>query len=206
MLTGLTEIISGQHCVLPSFNEYESEFQWGRRFTVRVIAVSSRSTRRVSHTETEAQPKKNLFLSIDDRFFVSFVCVCVCVCVCTPTEWRQLRGGSLILTDEDEKTKVINGWKRLNTLAHYGVKDSAVMSLVPRRPPTCTLNNGHCKASYRNCESFQILDPVFIPLNSPFPCSMKSLPTLIRFGQTRFLLDISLFFLDCRFFRCGTNF
>ena len=140
-------------------------------------------------------------------FFCFFcVCVCVCVCVCTPTEWRQLRGGSLILTDEDEKTKVINGWKRLNTLAHYGVKDSAVMSLVPRRPPTCTLNNGHCKASYRNCESFQILDPVFIPLNSPFPCSMKSLPTLIRFGQTRFLLDISLFFLDCRFFRCGTNF
>jgi len=66
-------------------------------------------------------------------------------------EWRQLRGGTVILSDEDATTKVINGWKRLNTLAHYGVKDSAVMSLVPRKLTTCTLTNGHCKSSYRNC-------------------------------------------------------
>jgi len=58
----------------------------------------------------------------------------------------------VILSDEDATTKVINGWKRLNTLAHYGVKDSAVMSLVPRKLTTCTLTNGHCKSSYRNCK------------------------------------------------------
>jgi len=66
-------------------------------------------------------------------------------------EWRQLRGSSVILSDEDVSTKIINGWKKLNTLAHYGVKESAVMSLVPRKMTNCTLNNGHCKSSYRNC-------------------------------------------------------
>jgi len=66
-------------------------------------------------------------------------------------EWRQLRGGSVILSDEDATTKLINGWKKLNTLAHYGVKESAVMSLVPRKMTNCTLTNGHCKSSYRNC-------------------------------------------------------
>ncbi|XP_046633766.1 plexin-B-like isoform X2 [Daphnia pulicaria] len=66
-------------------------------------------------------------------------------------EWRQLRGGSLILSDEDGSSKIINGWKKLNTLAHYGVKESAVMSLVPRKMTNCTMTNGHCKSSYRNC-------------------------------------------------------
>lgn len=67
-------------------------------------------------------------------------------------EWRQLRGGSLILSDEDASSKIINGWKKLNTLAHYGVKESAVMSLVPRKMTNCTMTNGHCKSSYRNCK------------------------------------------------------
>lgn len=67
-------------------------------------------------------------------------------------EWRQLRGGSVILSDEDATSKVINGWKKLNTLAHYGVKESAVMSLVPRKINNCTMTNGHCKSSYRNCK------------------------------------------------------
>ncbi|KAM7341380.1 plexin B isoform 1-T6 [Cochliomyia hominivorax] len=48
-------------------------------------------------------------------------------------EWRHGRGGHLILQDEDLTTKTINCWKRLNTLAHYGVKESAVMSLVARQ-------------------------------------------------------------------------
>uniref|UniRef100_A0A1I8PJB4 Sema domain-containing protein n=1 Tax=Stomoxys calcitrans TaxID=35570 RepID=A0A1I8PJB4_STOCA len=48
-------------------------------------------------------------------------------------EWRHGRDGHLILQDEDLTTKTINGWKRLNTLAHYGVKESAVMSLVARQ-------------------------------------------------------------------------
>ncbi|PRD35992.1 UNVERIFIED_CONTAM: PlexB [Trichonephila clavipes] len=48
-------------------------------------------------------------------------------------EWRHGRGGHLILADEDLTTKVVNGWKRINTLAHYGIRDSAVMCLVARR-------------------------------------------------------------------------
>ncbi|KAH8283417.1 hypothetical protein KR054_011013 [Drosophila jambulina] len=48
-------------------------------------------------------------------------------------EWRHGRGGHLTLQDEDLTTKTINGWKRLNTLAHYGVKESAVMSLIARQ-------------------------------------------------------------------------
>ena len=47
-------------------------------------------------------------------------------------EWRHGRGGHLILADEDLTTKVINGWKRVNTLSHYGIKDIAVMSLIVR--------------------------------------------------------------------------
>lgn len=47
-------------------------------------------------------------------------------------EWRHGRGGHLILADEDLTTKVINGWKRINTLSHYGIKDTAVMSLIIR--------------------------------------------------------------------------
>ena len=58
------------------------------------------------------------------------------------------------MSDEDATTKLINGWKKLNTLAHYGVKESAVMSLVPRKMTNCTLTNGHCKSSYRNCKQF----------------------------------------------------
>ncbi|XP_037069956.1 plexin-B-like [Pollicipes pollicipes] len=48
-------------------------------------------------------------------------------------EWRHGRGGHLTLADEDLTSKMVDGWRRLNTLAHYGVKDSAVMSLVPRQ-------------------------------------------------------------------------
>lgn len=62
----------------------------------------------------------------------------------------------MILSDEDATTKIINGWKKLNTLAHYGVKESAVMSLVPRKLTNCTLTNGHCKSSYRNCKHSKI--------------------------------------------------
>lgn len=49
-------------------------------------------------------------------------------------EWRHGRGGHLTLQDEDLTTKVIaNHYKRLNTLAHYGVKESAIMSLIARQ-------------------------------------------------------------------------
>ncbi|XP_022914955.1 plexin-B isoform X2 [Onthophagus taurus] len=64
-------------------------------------------------------------------------------------EWRHGRGGHLTLQDEDLTTKNINNWKKLNTLAHYGVKESAVMSLISRQNDS--FNN--CKQACHNCVS-----------------------------------------------------
>ncbi|UYV63082.1 plexB [Cordylochernes scorpioides] len=47
-------------------------------------------------------------------------------------QWRHGRGGHLILDDDDLTSKVSGNWQRLNTLAHYGIKDVAVMGLVHR--------------------------------------------------------------------------
>lgn len=63
------------------------------------------------------------------------------------TEWRHGRGGHLTLQDEDLTTKTLGGWKKLNTLAHYGVKESAVMSLISRQNDS--FNN--CKQPCHNC-------------------------------------------------------
>lgn len=65
-------------------------------------------------------------------------------------EWRHGRGGHLTLQDEDLTTKTLNGWKRLNTLAHYGVKESAVMSLVARQHDSYNINT-YNKNMYPNC-------------------------------------------------------
>jgi hypothetical protein len=65
------------------------------------------------------------------------------------SEWRHGRGGHLTLQDEDLTTKTIYGWKKLNTLAHYGVKESAVMSLIPRQNDSF---NANCKQPCQNCE------------------------------------------------------
>lgn len=63
-------------------------------------------------------------------------------------EWRHGRGGQLILQDEDLTSKIIgNQYKRLNTLTHYGVKESAIMSLVARQSPPETYNATYNKQS-----------------------------------------------------------
>jgi len=64
------------------------------------------------------------------------------------SEWRHGRGGHLTLQDEDLTTKTIAGWKKLNTLAHYGVKDPAVMSLIPRQ------HDPYSKQLSHNCKYF----------------------------------------------------
>ncbi|XP_064473763.1 plexin-B-like [Ornithodoros turicata] len=48
-------------------------------------------------------------------------------------EWRHGRGGHLILQDEDLTTKLVHGRRRINTLTHYGIPDSAIMSLVTKK-------------------------------------------------------------------------
>ncbi|XP_039297179.1 plexin-B-like isoform X1 [Nilaparvata lugens] len=63
-------------------------------------------------------------------------------------EWRHGRGGHLTLQDEDVTTKSVCGWKKLNTLAHYGVKESAVMSLIPKQNDGYNTN---CKTLCQNC-------------------------------------------------------
>lgn len=66
-------------------------------------------------------------------------------------EWRHGRGGHLTLQDEDLTTKTIGGqWKRLNTLAHYGVKESAVMSLIVRQTNTEMYNNSYNAKQHQN--------------------------------------------------------
>ncbi|XP_031734892.1 plexin-B1-like isoform X2 [Anarrhichthys ocellatus] len=47
-------------------------------------------------------------------------------------EWRSGVAGHLILSDEDLTSVVQGNWKRLNTLQHYKVPDSATVALVPR--------------------------------------------------------------------------
>lgn len=43
-------------------------------------------------------------------------------------EWRQGRMARIILQDEDITTKIDNDWKRLNTLAHYQVREHATQA------------------------------------------------------------------------------
>lgn len=73
-------------------------------------------------------------------------------------EWRHGRGGHLTLQDEDLTTKTINGWKRLNTLSHYGVKESAVMSLIARQNDGFNLpySKQQQGAPFHNCKYFII--------------------------------------------------
>ena len=66
-------------------------------------------------------------------------------------EWRHGRGGHLTLQDEDLTTKTIGGWRRLNTLAHYGVKESAVMSLIAKQNDSYNNMNNYNKQAYPNC-------------------------------------------------------
>ncbi|XP_076249106.1 plexin B [Calliopsis andreniformis] len=64
-------------------------------------------------------------------------------------EWRHGRGGHLTLQDEDLTTKCSGEWKKINTLAHYGVKESAVMSLIPRQNDSFSVA---CKPPCHNCK------------------------------------------------------
>ncbi|GBP38091.1 Plexin-B [Eumeta japonica] len=72
-------------------------------------------------------------------------------------EWRHGRGGHVTLQDEDVTTKTLNGWRKLNTLAHYGVKESAVMSLISRQNDSF---NTPYKIPCKNCTAVSKLPQV----------------------------------------------
>ncbi|XP_066158609.1 plexin-B [Euwallacea fornicatus] len=69
-------------------------------------------------------------------------------------EWRHGRGGHLTLQDEDVTSKMMGGWKKLNTLSHYGVKESAVMSLISRQNDSFS----NCKQPCHNCVTNMFLN------------------------------------------------
>merc|ERR1719242_1441748 len=51
-------------------------------------------------------------------------------------EWKcgQYQGGHIILQDLDITSKIeSSGWRKINTLAHYGVKEKVVVSLVAKQ-------------------------------------------------------------------------
>lgn len=76
------------------------------------------------------------------------------------SEWRHGRGGHLTLRDEDVTSKTLCGWRKLNTLAHYGIRESAVMSLIPRTPenyaPSCKQPCQNCKCLYSRKYDFLV--------------------------------------------------
>ncbi|XP_053377531.1 plexin-B-like isoform X2 [Mercenaria mercenaria] len=54
-------------------------------------------------------------------------------------EWHEGFGGALRLRDEDNTSKREGHWVRLNTLAHYNVKDESNMALID--PHSAEINN-----------------------------------------------------------------
>lgn len=73
-------------------------------------------------------------------------------------EWRQPNGNhAVILADDDPSSLEINGWRRINTLRHYGVHSGALMrltlkpkSLMENSLTACDLNNSpsQCNSDY----------------------------------------------------------
>ena len=49
------------------------------------------------------------------------------------TEYVKSLNERAILRDEDSSTVVEGGWKKINTLKHYWVKEGAIFRLIPRR-------------------------------------------------------------------------
>jgi len=56
----------------------------------------------------------------------------VCVCVCEV--WKSGRSSRLLLLDFDATTRSsADGWKQLNTLAHYNIPNDSTFVVVNRR-------------------------------------------------------------------------
>ena len=61
-------------------------------------------------------------------------------------EWHHGMVG-VPICDEDLTSQTLNGWKRLNTLAHYSIPDNATMKLVSRHKP----NSLHSDSKFPFC-------------------------------------------------------
>ncbi len=54
--------------------------------------------------------------------------------MCVQVAWKTGTKGSLPLNDDDSTTVIDNGWRRINTLRHYNVKDNASFIIEIRQP------------------------------------------------------------------------
>jgi len=52
---------------------------------------------------------------------------------CVALEWYSADGQRTLLADEDLTSKVVDGWRQINTLSHYGISKIATMFLVQAR-------------------------------------------------------------------------
>ena len=55
-----------------------------------------------------------------------------CRDLCAAAEWLNGRGGRLTLSDTDLSSVTLHGWRRVNTLSHYGLEETARLALVAR--------------------------------------------------------------------------
>lgn len=110
-------------------------------------------------------------------------------------EWRHGRGGHLTLQDEDLTTKAIGGqWKKLNTLAHYGVKESAVMSLIVKQNSADIYNNSYNAKQHHPAHGFYLNNSQsHIIMNNDLDCLQSPAPAA---GVRYFHLVKPLMFAD----------
>lgn len=74
-------------------------------------------------------------------------------------EWHSGYSGSLSLMDEDASSIVEGRWKRLNTLAHYNVKDNSKLALIDP-------NNTDSKENYANLLDVNVSSPLYANRNA----------------------------------------
>uniref|UniRef100_A0A6A7FV03 Plexin-B-like n=1 Tax=Hirondellea gigas TaxID=1518452 RepID=A0A6A7FV03_9CRUS len=84
-------------------------------------------------------------------------------------EWRHGRAGRVTLSDYDRTSVMQGGWRIINTLQHYGVKDSAVMALLPRQSDS-SYASSNCTGHYSYANSVSPLASPLTGLDSPDAC------------------------------------
>ncbi|KAF0309517.1 Plexin-B [Amphibalanus amphitrite] len=89
-------------------------------------------------------------------------------------EWRHGRGGHLTLADEDLTSKMVDGWRRINTLAHYGVKDSCHTSVYSIPTSLSPSQNG----TIRKVNAFHLVKPACEYASQRSERSHKAIPEI----------------------------
>lgn len=94
-------------------------------------------------------------------------------------EWRTGSSGRVILYDEDSTSKMDTEWKKVNTLAHYNVPDTACLNLVSRQSPIYNLsmlsdkNDKSHKYETLNLSKYPSSSPPFSRAGSPLNADIQ---------------------------------